>query len=109
MDYTMAADLYLGDVSSQIYEFLFKFRPAIFINTHKENWQNDSHYKNWHSGKVIKTPESLKQLIDTRLQWHKDYLPKQKELYNYTFLKTEQGEASQNIINAVKTMVFEKK
>ena len=30
MTYTLAADIYLGDVSSQIYEWIIKPRPAIF-------------------------------------------------------------------------------
>ena len=35
MTYTLAADLYLGDVSSQVYEFLLRPRPCLFINSHE--------------------------------------------------------------------------
>ncbi len=106
MDYTLAADMYLGDVSSQIYEFLYKPRPAVFINTHQTKWQDDPHYTHWQLGKVINDIQPLKTLIDTRKQWHQEYLGKQKELFEYTFLKTGKGEASQNIKNAIKNLII---
>lgn len=31
MTYTRAADIYLGDVSSQVYEFLYRPRPCVFL------------------------------------------------------------------------------
>ncbi len=35
MTYTRAADIYLGDVSSQVYEFVFhRRRPCVFLNLH---------------------------------------------------------------------------
>src|SRR5690606_36439804 len=32
MSYTLGADIYVGDVSSQVYEFLVRPRPCLFIN-----------------------------------------------------------------------------
>src|SRR3546814_16116783 len=34
MSYTSGADIYLGDVSSQVYEFLATPRPCLFSNPH---------------------------------------------------------------------------
>ncbi len=34
MTYTQAADIYLGDASSQVYEFLYRPRPCLFLNSH---------------------------------------------------------------------------
>ena len=39
MTYTNAADIYLGDVSSQVYEFSTQPRPCVFINAHGVAWQ----------------------------------------------------------------------
>jgi len=108
MDYTLSADVYLGDVSSQIYEFLYRLRPAIFINTHKENWQNDPHYIHWQTGKVINDLSNMESLLTTAYQWHKNYINKQKELMQYTFKTTKKGEASQNIKSAVKKLLTNK-
>ena len=104
MDYTLSADTYLGDVSSQIYEFLYRLRPAIFINTHKNNWQDDPHYTHWQTGEVIDNLDQLKNLLNTAPQWHKNYINKQKKLMQYTFKTLEPGEASVNIKNAVKNL-----
>ena len=105
MDYTLSADVYLGDVSSQIYEFLYRLRPAIFINTHKENWQDDPHYSHWQTGEVIDNLSNLEPLLTTAYQWHKNYIDKQMELMQYTFKNTKKGEASENIKNAVKKLL----
>lgn len=39
MTYTLTADIYLGDLSSQLYEFLIRPRPVAFINAHRVDWQ----------------------------------------------------------------------
>jgi hypothetical protein len=53
MTYTLAGDIYLGDASSQIYEWIIRPRPAIFINGHDAKWQDDPNYAHWHLGRVI--------------------------------------------------------
>lgn len=59
MTYTMAADLYLGDVSSQVYEFIVRPRPAVFIDTHGVDWSQDPKYACWHLGEVINDPREI--------------------------------------------------
>ncbi len=53
MSYTSGADLYLGDVSSQVYEFLATPRPCIFLNAHKVDWTGDPDYLFWTLGDVV--------------------------------------------------------
>jgi hypothetical protein len=53
MTYTNAADIYLGDVSSQIYEFIQTPRPAIFLNSHDAQWQGNANYEHWTFGPVL--------------------------------------------------------
>ena len=59
MSYTAAADLYLGDVSSQVYEFCAEPRPCVFLNAHGVAWRNDPHYAMWGFGEVIERVEQL--------------------------------------------------
>ncbi len=59
MTYTLAGDIYLGDASSQIYEWIIRPRPAIFLNAHEAKWQDDPNYAHWHLGRVIDDPKQL--------------------------------------------------
>ncbi|MEQ7874360.1 hypothetical protein ABDK56_10195 [Sphingomonas sp. ASV193] len=59
MRYTRAADLYLGDVSSQLYEFIRTPRPAIFVNSHGIDWAGDANYRHWTAGEVIGGADAL--------------------------------------------------
>uniref|UniRef100_UPI0035C959F4 CDP-glycerol glycerophosphotransferase family protein n=1 Tax=uncultured Sphingomonas sp. TaxID=158754 RepID=UPI0035C959F4 len=59
MSYVQAADIYLGDVSSQIYEWIQRPRPAIFVNTHKRDWRAAGDYRHWLLGEVIETAGEL--------------------------------------------------
>lgn len=53
MTYTQAADLYLGDVSSQVYEFLSTPRPCLFLDAHAASWQDNPEYRFWTLGPVL--------------------------------------------------------
>jgi len=106
MDYTLSADIYLGDVSSQIYEFLYKPRPAIFINSHNINWQNDIHYKHWHLGQVITEVTELKQLIETANLWHLKFINKQKDMMSFTFGNFHENNASKQILSTIKKLLI---
>jgi len=101
MDYTLSADIYLGDVSSQIYEFLYKPRPSIFINAHGIDWQNNPHYKNWYLGKVIEDISNLEQLLSTAGQWQKKFIKKQEEMMEFTFENNQKNTASACIVKAI--------
>lgn len=59
MTYTLAADIYLGDVSSQVYEFCAIPRPCVFIDAHGVNWQDNQHYAMWQLGDVIREKDEL--------------------------------------------------
>ncbi len=59
MTYTLAGDIYLGDVSSQIYEWIIRPRPAIFLNSHAANWAEDPNYAHWHLGPVLDGVDAL--------------------------------------------------
>ena len=59
MTYTQAADVYIGDASSQIYEFIRTPRPCIFLNLDRIDWRTNPNYAHWHLGQVIESVEKL--------------------------------------------------
>lgn len=58
MSYTISADVYLGDVSSQVYEFLLHPRPCIFLNLDHRDASDDA-FAHWNLGQVIDSPDAL--------------------------------------------------
>ncbi len=59
MTYTRAADIYLGDVSSLVYEFLIEPRPCLFFNKSKANWRDNENFRFWSTGEVLESPDEL--------------------------------------------------
>jgi hypothetical protein len=59
MTYTESADVYIGDISSQVYEFLRRPRPCIFLNLDRIDWETDENFSHWHLGQVIERVEEL--------------------------------------------------
>lgn len=70
MSHVEAADIYLGDMSSQLYEFLCRPRPAVFLNSHGVDWEADPRYAGWHLGVVAQEPEELLPAIDRAIAEH---------------------------------------
>jgi hypothetical protein len=86
MSYTLAADIYLGDVSSQVYEFLYRPRPCLFLNSHAHSWQGDPDYEHWRAGPVIDSPGALELGLERAITSHAaEYLPVQQELRARSF------------------------
>ncbi|WP_340266053.1 hypothetical protein [Sphingobium mellinum] len=86
MSYTMAADIYLGDASSQVYEFLLHPRPCIFLDSHGTDWQNDPNYAHWHAGEVISDPAELGPALERADALHQSrYRAVQEQLFADSF------------------------
>lgn len=104
MTYTLAADLYIGDVSSQVYEYLVRARPCLFVNAHDAQWENSEDYAMWRLGEVI-TPEcDLLAAIDRAFATHADYLPLQQARTRYALgdiCLTADGEITINQSNPI--------
>jgi hypothetical protein len=84
MTYTEAADLYLGDVSSQIYEFLRRPQPCAFIDSHATDWQGDGNFRHWTCGKVLESADDLIAAVDEAFASHADYVAEQRRLFAYS-------------------------
>ncbi|MGH6908623.1 MAG: glycerophosphotransferase [Phenylobacterium sp.] len=85
MTYTTLADLYLGDVSSQVYEFIRRPRPCLFLNANGVHWAGDESYRHWRFGPVIDTIDKLMIDVHGARQTLPLYAPEQMESFAYTF------------------------
>ena len=83
MTYTCGADLYIGDVSSQVYEFLIRPRPCLFVNAHAAQWRDSEDYAMWHFGDVTTPDADPIAAIDQALADHRAYVAWQKERMRY--------------------------
>ena len=92
MTYTLAADIYLGDVSSQIYEWIARPRPAIFLNSHGAQWQGNPNYAHWRLGQVIDSVADLPAALDQAMERPDEYADVQRAAFAETFSLT--GETS---------------
>ncbi len=77
MSYTMLADVYLGDVSSQIYEYLRRPRPCLFLDGQGLNWTTDENYAHWHFGPVLQDTRRLIAAVDAVRAEHARWAPAQ--------------------------------
>jgi hypothetical protein len=89
MSYTLAADIYLGDVSSQVYEFLIRPRPCIFLNAHRSDWHADPFYKHWHLGQVLEQVSDLPRALEQAASMQKQFEQKQRQSFTDTFDLTD--------------------
>lgn len=85
MTYTQAADVYLGDVSSQIAEFLVRPRPALFLNSHGVRWQDDPNYLCWQLGPVLDGVDGLGPALAAAVAGHGQWIARQRDYFRATF------------------------
>src|SRR3546814_12755748 len=64
MGYTNSADIYLGDVSSQVYEFVRQPRPCIFLNLDHIAWREHDNFAHWHLGQVVEQLTDLPKALE---------------------------------------------
>src|SRR3546814_16180386 len=79
MSYTSGADIYLGDVSSQVYEFLATPRPCLFLDAHGVDWEGDPDYLFWTLGDVVSDLAKLPGALEQAPARHPLYADAQRE------------------------------
>lgn len=85
MSYAAAADLYLGDMSSQLYEFLSRPRPVAFIDAHGADWRGDPRYAGWHLGEVADGVDAVLDTVDRAFASHPHVAARQAEAVAFAF------------------------
>jgi hypothetical protein len=81
MSYTEAADVYLGDASSQIYEFLLRPRPCIFLNSRAAAFGGDPNFAHWSAGRVIDDLSELGEALSNASEDHRRYVGTQQMMF----------------------------
>ncbi len=81
MTYTRAADIYIGDVSSQIYEFLRDPGLSIFLDAAGDG---PAAYPFWGNGPVVKDIAGVIEALDNWENLASEYRPTQQRLFEYT-------------------------
>ena len=96
MSYTIAADVYIGDVSSQVYEFLHRPRPVFFIDTHSDGHSAVSPaYEFWLNGPVEKSATDLVEILPNWKETGQKYRAEQSRLLEYTMSMDPERTAAQ--------------
>ncbi len=80
MSYTLAADIYVGDVSSQVYEFLTTPKPCIFIDAHGAAWRDNPDYAMWQFGPVCSDMTQIMAALDQATEDHGTYAEVQRRM-----------------------------
>lgn len=112
MTYTSQAALYIGDVSSQVYEFLAEPRPCIFLNPGKLKWRDDPYFLHWTLGDVVEDPADIMPAVARAQARHALYRPLQEKLFRETFgtpLLGASQRAAQAISDFMKNQVPEQR
>lgn len=77
MTYTRLADIYLGDVSSQVYEFLNQPKPCVFIGDENTQWKDNPDYAHWNYGSVCSSVTEVIYALQRVNEDHHLYIDKQ--------------------------------
>jgi hypothetical protein len=85
MTYTNRADIYLGDASSQVYEFLRYPRPCIFWDSVGQDWQDNKDFAHWGAGPVVRDLDQLADALDLAVTEPERYKQAQQALFAYSF------------------------
>lgn len=85
MTYSRMADIYLGDASSQVYEFLIEPRPTIFLNPNGLTWQGDENFAHWSAGPVVQNTDELEAALDEAVAQPSSWRERQDALLSQTF------------------------
>lgn len=86
MSYTLAADTYIGDMSSQVYEFLYRPRAVFFLDVHSGGRPGEGKpaYEMWQNGPVVSSADELFRCLPLWQGVAAQYRAEQQRLLAYT-------------------------
>lgn len=98
--YTAAADLYLGDTSSQVVEFMARPRPCVFLNSHGVDWVGREEYALWTCGEVVNSLDAMQPALDRAASRHSEFVAAQAALIQ-GWLGDTSGAAASRIVEHI--------
>lgn len=102
MTYTKSSDIYLGDVSSQVYEFMTQPRPCIFLNPENLDFKDDINYRFWKCGEVINTANKLNSALkNSEETFKKTYKVIQEKITSENYYTEAGSTPSERAANAI--------
>lgn len=101
MTYTLGADLYLGDVSSQVVEFLTRPRPCLFLNPRRLAWQDDPSFRFWHLGLVLEEVGELDAALERAVRIHPELARRQRDYLRDSLGLVEPGQSGARGADAI--------
>ena len=112
MTYTDAADIYIGDASSQVYEFIRRPRPCFFLNSRGHAWQDNPDFAHWRAGHVLDGIEQFDAAFAEVPRLTPAMRERQESLFNYSFdlqvrLPMSGRMPSLNVSNAAAVALYE--
>jgi hypothetical protein len=78
MSYAQAASVYIGDASSQIYEFIQRPRPCIFLNLDHHQWRDSEYFRHWSFGQVVEDVADLGPALERSAELQPKFEPVQR-------------------------------
>jgi CDP-glycerol glycerophosphotransferase (TagB/SpsB family) len=79
MSFVEAASVYIGDASSQVYEFIHRPRPCIFLNLDHHDWRGNDHFRHWTFGQVVDDLTELGPALSRAAELQPAFEPIQRE------------------------------
>jgi hypothetical protein len=104
MTYTQAAAVYIGDISSQVYEFVRTPRPCIFLNLDRVDWRDDPAYSHWKLGQVIESLDELPAALGRATALQPQFEPAQRQMFAAS-IDAGDGAASERQAQAILAFV----
>lgn len=101
MSYLKISDVYLGDISSQVYEFIIIPRPCLFLNPKQVDYKNNYAFRFWNCGPVINDISHLDTELQKAISSFSDYETIQKTITNENFYFEEGSTASERTARAI--------
>jgi len=89
MTYLRAADVYLGDLSSQIYEFIDVPRPCVFLDPIGIDHRGDPAFRSWSFGPVVRDITDLGAALRDAIDGFDRYRPVQEQARDLNFARSE--------------------
>jgi hypothetical protein len=82
LDYMASADIYITDVSSSVFEWLYFNKPTLFFNVKKENKDK---YPAWALGRVVEDVPEMLGAIEDSLRGPDEFEFQRKNMFSETF------------------------